>query len=77
MATRTIEGDDANFDRDHGGLHEIMQGQSDMNTPSRTLIKNLSDSLDSPKQPKLYKESTAKLYAQENLEKSLKSARRH
>lgn len=65
--TLPIKDEDPNFDRDHGGLNEIMQASlpGDLNTPSRNMVKNHSDSIDSgsPKQPKLYKESTAKLYA--------------
>mmetsp|Transcript_4768 Transcript_4768/g.6288 ORF Transcript_4768/g.6288 Transcript_4768/m.6288 type:complete len:100 (-) Transcript_4768:953-1252(-) len=45
----------------------------DVHSPSRTLVKNMSDSLDKGSKPKLFKESTAKLYAQENFEQSLKS----
>lgn len=73
LATRTID-EDPNFDREHGNLQEIMH-TPDLNSPSHAMIKNLSGSLDSPKQPKLYRESAVKLYAQENLEKSLKNQR--
>ena len=75
--------EDPNFERDEGGIQNLMHGHQsshqnmpDVHSPSRTLIKNMSDSFDkSPKQPHLYKQSTTKLYAQENLERSLKEAK--